>query len=214
MENIYQSIVSSFYDYQSYFELVAAVTGVAGVYFSYKRNILVYIVSFISSAIYVCLLYDWELFGDMLLNFYYLVINVIGFFAWIKHFEGDSKIHVYVTKANNHQKKISLYIFIITFVITPFIYALQKQTYIIDLPIYSFIDAFVTAISFAGAYLLIKRAIENWYLWAIADIISVPLFIYKGYNVTALQYAIFLILVYLGYKEWLRDYKQNKHYLS
>ncbi|MDE5012699.1 nicotinamide mononucleotide transporter, partial [Francisella tularensis] len=57
---IYQSIVSSFYDYQSYFELVAAASGVAGVYFSYKRNILVYLVIFISSAIYVCLLYDWK----------------------------------------------------------------------------------------------------------------------------------------------------------
>lgn len=63
-----------------------------------------------------------------------------------------------------------------------------------------------------GVYLLIKRAIESWYLWAIVDIIPIPLFIYKGYNVTALQYAIFLILVYLGYKEWLRNYNQNKHH--
>ncbi|MDE4959380.1 nicotinamide mononucleotide transporter family protein, partial [Francisella tularensis subsp. holarctica] len=85
---------------------------------------------------------------------------------------------------------VSLYIFIFTFVLTPFIYSLQKQTSIIDLPIYSFIDAFVTSISFAGVYLMIKREIESWYLWAIADIISVPLFIYIGYHVTALQYAI------------------------
>lgn len=210
MNFLYQLLIHSFSSLDAYLELVAASTGVAGVYFSYKRNILVYVVSFISSLIYVYLLYKWELFGDMLLNFYYLIMNVVGFYAWLKHFEGDSKLHVYVTKASNHQIKISLYIFIITFVITPFMYALQKQISLIDLPIYSFVDAFVTAISFSGVYLLIKRVIESWYLWAIADIVSIPLFIYKGYPITALQYAAFLLLVYLGWREWVNDYNKNK----
>ncbi|MED7789301.1 nicotinamide riboside transporter PnuC [Francisella sp. 19X1-34] len=209
MHYIYQLLVALLKDYQTSLETVAAICGVLSVYFSYKRNILVYVASFISSIIYVCLLYTWQLFGDMLLNLYYLITAIIGFYLWMRHLEGDSKVQVYVTKATKHQIKISIYIGVATLIVTPFLYALQKQVSVLNLPAYSYVDSFVTAISFAGIYLLIKRVIENWYLWALADIISVPLFIYKGYNITALQYAIFLVLVYYGWKEWLRDFKQN-----
>ena len=85
---------------------------------------------------------------------------------------------------------------------TPFLYAHQKNLSVIELPTYSYVDSFVTAVSFAGVYLMIKRCIESWYLWAIADIISIPLFLYKGYGITAIQYTVFLVLVWFGWKAW------------
>ena len=94
---------------------------------------------------------------------------------------------------------------------TPLIYAYQKGLVVTQLPLYSFVDSFVTALSFAGVYLMIKRCIESWYLWAIADIVSIPLFIYKGYGITAIQFSIFLVLVWLGWREWRYQYQtQNK----
>ncbi|MGQ4001887.1 nicotinamide riboside transporter PnuC [Francisellaceae bacterium CB299] len=205
MHHFYEWLIRPYHDYDTYMiylEIIAATTGVVSVYYSYKRNILVYIFGFISSLIYVFLLYDWELFGDMLLNSYYLLANLFGFVIWAKHLESESKIKVYIEYANKRKLKKALYIFLITMISTPFLYAHQKNLSVIELPTYSYVDSFVTAVSFAGVYLMIKRCIESWYLWAIADIISIPLFLYKGYGITAIQYTVFLVLVWLGWREW------------
>ena len=130
----------------------------------------------------------------MFLNLYYLLANLFGFIIWAKHLESKSKTKVYIEYSNKQKIKKALYIFCITILFTPLIYAYQKGLVVTQLPLYSFVDSFVTALSFAGVYLMIKRYIESWYLWAIADIVSIPLFIYKGYGITAIQFLIFFSL--------------------
>ena len=130
----------------------------------------------------------------MFLNLYYLLANLFGFIIWAKHLESKSKTKVYIEYSNKQKTKKALYIFCITILFTPLIYAYQKGLVVTQLPLYSFVDSFVTALSFAGVYLMIKRCIESWYLWAIADIVSIPLFIYKGYGITAIQFLIFFSL--------------------
>ncbi|MDE4970045.1 nicotinamide mononucleotide transporter, partial [Francisella tularensis] len=74
-----------------YLEAIAASIGMASVICAYKRSIFVYIFGFISALINVYLLYSWELFGDMNLNFYFLLANIIGYFAFYNHIEKNSK---------------------------------------------------------------------------------------------------------------------------
>ena len=66
----------------------------------------------------------------------------------------------------------------------------------------AYVDAFTTALFFVGMWLMAKRKIENWIVWIIADIISVPLYFYKGLTVSSLQFIVFTIIAILGYKEW------------
>ncbi len=60
----------------------------------------------------------------------------------------------------------------------------------------------MTGVAFSALYLEVQRSIESWYLWAIGNAVSIPLFIYKGYGITALQYCVFLVLVWFGWKAW------------
>ena len=73
-----------------------------------------------------------------------------------------------------------------------------------------FLDSITTALSLTAMLLLARRKLENWIFWIVADIIYIPLFIYKGLYITSGQYFVFLILAISGYFEWKRDIENDK----
>lgn len=82
MNYLYEWLIRPYHNYDAYMiylEAIAASIGIASVICAYKRSIFVYIFGFISALIYVYLLYSWELFGDMILNCYFLLANILGF---------------------------------------------------------------------------------------------------------------------------------------
>ena len=67
------------------------------------------------------------------------------------------------------------------------------------------LDSITTSLSLTAMLLLARRKVENWLYWIVADIIYIPLFIYKGLYVTSLQYMVFLYLAIRGYDEWKKE---------
>ena len=54
-----------------------------------------------------------------------------------------------------------------------------------------------------------KRKVENWLYWIVGDIISVPLYFYKGFTFTSLQYLIFTIIAIFGYSAWKKSLNKS-----
>jgi nicotinamide mononucleotide transporter len=73
----------------------------------------------------------------------------------------------------------------------------------------AYIDTFTTAIFFVGMWQMAKKKIENWIFWIIGDLISVPLYFYKGLTFTAIQYFVFTIIAIYGYRAWKRDLRND-----
>ncbi|APC91633.1 MULTISPECIES: nicotinamide riboside transporter PnuC [Francisella] len=214
MNYLYEWLIRPYHNYDVYMvylEAIAASIGVASVICAYKRSVFVYIFGFISALIYIYLLYSWELFGDMILNCYFLLANVAGFFVWLKHLEKNSKTIINIKRAASSEKKKALLIFILTISITPFLYAYQKDAAISNLPAYSYVDCFLTATCFTALYFQITRSINAWYLWITADTLYIPLFIYKGAGITAIQYTIFLTLVCFTLRKWQIILKEQEN---
>ena len=69
----------------------------------------------------------------------------------------------------------------------------------------AYVDTITTAIFFVGMWLMAKRKVENWIYWIVGDIISVPLYFYKGFTFTSFQYLIFTILAIYGYAAWKKN---------
>ena len=69
----------------------------------------------------------------------------------------------------------------------------------------AYIDTITTAIFFVGMWLMAKRKIENWIFWIIGDIISVPLYFYKGLTFTSFQYFGFTFIAIFGYLAWKKN---------
>ena len=51
-------------------------------------------------------------------------------------------------------------------------------------------------------WLLMRRLIEHWYFWIAADLVYVPLYVWRDLPLTAVLYAIFLLMCLRGLVEW------------
>ena len=177
-------------------ELIAIFFGLASVWFAKKDNILVFPTGLVSTSIYAYLLWQWELLGDSMINVYYFVMSLYGWYHWTRK-KGD-EVEFPISRTTNKDKIYGLFIFVSTlvFVVVVYLYFGKFTTW------YSYVDTLLTAIFFVGMWLMAKRKIENWFFWIIGDCISIPLYFAKGYTFTSLQYVIFTIIAFYGYLEW------------
>ncbi len=177
-------------------EVTAVVFGIISVLFARKNNILVYPTGLISTLIFIYILYNFKLYGEFIINIYYSVMSILGWYLWSKRTNGQEEFPISIM--NLKEYKISGLIFTVTILFIALVYHFfDKFT---DLTAY--VDAFTTALFFVGMWLMAKRKIENWIVWIVADIISVPLYYYKGLTVSSLQFIVFTIIAILGYLEW------------
>jgi nicotinamide mononucleotide transporter len=65
-----------------------------------------------------------------------------------------------------------------------------------------FWDALTTVLSLAAQYLLCRKRLENWYLWMLADVIYVPLYISRKLPLTAVLYGVLLVMCVVGWRRW------------
>lgn len=73
-----------------------------------------------------------------------------------------------------------------------------------------FWDALTTALSLAATYGQCRKLIESWYLWIAADLVYIPLYVYKSLYLTSLLYAGFLALCIVGLLNWRRDVRDDE----
>ncbi len=210
-------------------EFIAAMFGVISVFFAKKENILVFPTGIISTGLYVYLLSQWSLYGDLIINIYYTLMSIYGWYMWSKIIDDKDK-HIPISKSNNKDKLKAFGIFTFTsvFVIAVYRYynvmpnelnfgesinyAVEKITSgsLIEFrKATPFLDTFTTGAAFAAMWLMANKKLENWTFWIAVNIVSIPLYFVKGYGFTGIQYTIFLVLAIYGYIEWSKKYKKN-----
>ncbi len=214
-------------------EFIAAFFGVLSVFYAKKENILVFPTGIISTAIYVYLLSQWSLYGDLIINIYYTIMSIYGWYMWSKVID-DKQNHLPISRTTKADKTKAFGIFAFTAVFVIIVYRYynvmpnelnfsESVTYAIS-KITSgnlvefrkatpFLDTFTTGIFFAAMWLMANKKLENWSLWIAGNIVSIPLYFVKGYGFTGIQYSIFLILAFLGYKQWKKILDNKKQTL-
>ena len=177
-------------------EIVAVIFGLLSVWYAKKDNILVFPTGLVSTSIFVYLLWKWTLWGDMMINGYYFVMSIYGWYHWTRK-KGDSE-EFPISKISSSEKRIAiiLFIFTVAFVVSVYHYFDKFTTW------YAYVDTFITGIFFVGMWLMAKRKVENWIFWIIGDVISIPLYFAKGYTFTSFQYIVFTVVAIFGYLEW------------
>lgn len=199
---MFETLFSQYNEYETIdivLEIIGVLFGLASVLFAKKNNILVYPTGIISTIIFVYLLNKWGLMGDMMINIYYTTMSVYGWYLWSR--KSDDKPELPITSVTSKEIYYGVLLFILTVVFVLFVYNyFDKFT---DWTAY--VDTFTTGIFFVGMWLMAKRKLENWILWIIGDLVSIPLYFYRGYTFTSIQYAIFTIIAVYGYIEWKKN---------
>ncbi|OAB80002.1 nicotinamide riboside transporter PnuC [Cochleicola gelatinilyticus] len=184
-------------------EIVAVIFGFLSVWFSKENKIWVFPTGMISTALFVYLLLKWGLLGDMMINGYYFIMSVYGWYIWTRKVDATHVTPISTTTKKEHL--ISAGIFIATLLFVFIIYkAFDKWN-----SWTAYVDTVTTAIFFVGMWLMAKRKIENWLYWIVGDLISVPLYFYKGFTFTSFQYFIFTFIAIFGYFAWKKHLHKN-----
>lgn len=192
-------LFSQYKDYSNhhiFLEITGVLFGLISVWYAKKDNVLVFPTGIISTTIFIYLLWEWKLLGDFSINIYYSIMSIYGWYYWTRTKLGETQFPIaHITK---NEKFWSILIFVLTSIVVVLIYScFDKFT-----SWTAYIDTFTTGLFFVGMWLMAKRKIEHWLFWIVGDIISVPLYLYKGLTFTSLQYFIFTIIAFYGFIEW------------
>ncbi|MBU2950699.1 nicotinamide riboside transporter PnuC [Tamlana agarivorans] len=184
-------------------EFVGVFFGFLSVWYSKQENILVYPTGIISTAVFVYILFVYGLLGDMSINAYYFGMSIYGWYYWTRKDASNHEIPVTVTTKKEHVWSVVIFLLTILFIVILYIWNDKFNSWT------AYVDTLTTAIFFVGMWLMAKKKLENWVYWIIGDIISVPLYLYKGLVFTSFQYLIFTVIAIYGYKAWKKSLDNN-----
>ena len=206
MDQIFDFLFSQYSSYSPsfiYLELFAVIMNITSVVYAKQNNILVYPTGLIGTGIFVYILLNFSLLGDTIINAYFFSMSIYGWYFWSR-----KKDEVFINQVSTINSDEVKYLFILAISSLLFIYFVydyfdkwNNWT--------AYVDNITTAIFFVAMWLMARRKIESWIFWIIGDLITVPLYFYKGLTISSIQYIIFLILAVLGYISWKKILDKN-----
>ena len=184
-------------------EIIAVIISIIGVTLTIKRQMWCWFFNFIAFVLYAYIFYEYKLYGETILQFIFIVMNLYGFYHWRK---GKVEEHTIRIEKSNAP---TLVMQMVLASIAGLLFGLGLH-YFTDasLPI---LDAQLAAFSLLATYWTTQQYIATWVLWVIVDIVYVGMFFYKSLYLTAGLYAVFIGLAILGWKQWNAVKKQQQH---
>ncbi len=211
MNHIFEFFLDTYQGKETYIivlESIVMVAGILSVWYAKKENILVYPTGLVATIITVFLFLRDGLLGDMMMNFYWSAMSIYGWWNWSR--KKDNKKVVRISRTTTNEKWIGFGLFILTMMINYGVYRIFNY----KIEASNYVDIFTSGIFFTAMWYMALKKLENWTLWIIADIITIPLYAYRGWGMLSLQYIIFTILAIQGYLLWKKNLSSNLQTLS
>ena len=208
MNEIMDFLFSQYSTYSDTFillEITAVLMNIISVVYAKQNNILVYPTGIIGTGISVYILYNFSLLGDMIINGYFVIMSIYGWYYWSR-----KRDEVFINNISILEKKEYIQMVLLALGSIIFIYFVYVQFDKWNSWI-AYVDNITTAIFFVAMWLMAKRKIESWIFWVIGDLITVPLYFYKGLTISSIQYLIFTVIAILGYLSWKKILHKTSH---
>jgi|SRR6185503_8663893 len=184
---------------------LAVALGIAEVLLAKVNNIALYPAGIASTILAVYILLTAGLYAESLLNGYYIVMSIYGWWFWIKK---KNEPPVQITCCSRNDWLTVTGITAGSFVVLALSLARFTTS---TVPTW---DAWVSATAWAGMWLLAKRKIENWILLNVSNICAIPLLFYKKLPLFA-GLTIFLFIIGVqGYFSWRKIMNAGKAVLT
>lgn len=183
-------------------EIFAVIISVIGVALTIKRNMWCWWFNFLAFVLYAYLFYTFKLYGETILQFFFMVVNFYGFYHWLKGKQQDHDIRIEPIKTG-------------TVIWQMLLAALAGLAFGLILKFWTdaavpMLDAQLAAFSLLATYWTSRKHIATWVLWVFVDIVYVGMFIYKDLFLTAGLYAAFVGLAAFGWSQWIQVQKKQQ----
>jgi len=179
----------------NWIEILGFVTGALCVWLAVKENVWNWPIAAANAVFFFILFLEHRLYGDMALQVIFFGLAALGWYRWLRGGENHSELAV-----SNITARLAIVLSAVTVVATVLMAEYLRRVNDAA-PV---LDACTTVLSLVGQYLLTKKVIENWYVWILADVLYIYLYIQRGLLLTSVLYVIFLLMCMAGAVEWRR----------
>ena len=180
-------------------ECLAFGFGIISVIYAKRENILVYPTGITCTLITMYFMFNESLIGHMMVNLFYTLMSIYGWWNWSR--KENDVVTVKISKFGFEDlPKASLIFFFIIFIS----YFLHEY-FNTDLGTFASVDIFTSGIFVTAMWLMANKKLENWILWIIGNVITIPLYFGSDKIILSVQYIIFTILAIQGYIQWKKS---------
>lgn len=209
------SLAAYLTDTANYTEIAGTLVGILYLYWEYRADDKLWLAGIVMPAISLAVYWQSGLYADFGINVYYLLAAVYGLYAWRRSnrqtFEGSPKhdacptdrqpAHAQglpITHCTLRQTLLCIALSALCFVVIGLVLVRFTNS---DVPWW---DAFTTALSIVGMWMLARKWLEQWLAWIAVDAVSSGLYVYKGIYFYAALYGVYTIVAIFGYYAWKR----------
>lgn len=209
----------------NYIEIFGAVTGIIYVFLEIRQNLWLWPVGIITSVVYIWVFFTGKLYADMSLQGYYLVISVLGWYWWLKgsglreqgagqerrNMEsplegGQGGVKTERLKVSHLNLRTGIALATIFALLFPGMWLILDR--LTDSPVPGW-DSFITSLSIIATWMLARKIYEHWFLWIIVNTVASILFLTRGLYPTVILYLIYLVMSFIGLREWKRFFDKS-----
>jgi nicotinamide mononucleotide transporter len=177
-------------------EIIAAMLGVVNVLLVVRRSIWNYPFGIAMVSLYFFVFFDAKLYSDALLQIFFLLIQLYGWWAWTRAVQVDHGVSVAWLMAEARLRWLA------GTAVAATLWGLGMARWTDAAA--PFADAAIAGMSVAAQILQSLRRVESWLLWIAVDVLAIGLFAWRGLLVTSALYGLFLALSVAGLIEWKR----------
>ncbi len=190
----------------SSWELLAVILAMAYLLLAVRENVWCWLFAFISTAIYTVLFWDVSLLMDSALNVYYMAMAVFGWYQWTHGgaANGAQTHKLAVCIMSNRQHVLVICAVAVLSLASGYLLSEHSNA------AWPYVDSFTTWASVITTYLVTQKYLQNWLYWIVIDVVSVPLYIDRGLNLTALLFVAYIVIAVFGYFSWRAHLQQSE----
>jgi nicotinamide mononucleotide transporter len=175
-------------------ESIAVLFSILYVILVARENIWCWAAAIISVSLYIFICYEAKLYAETILQFFYLIIALIGYFFW-KEKPNKKQLNIKELSIRNHA--LILFVGIILVLILGYMLTIYTQA---KLPL---LDSFTTIFSIIATFMVINKILENWLYFIAIDLVSIYLYNSRDLQQTAMLFVLYTIIACIGYYNWI-----------
>ena len=177
-------------------EIIGTIVGLVYLWLEYRASIYLWVASIVMPAIYLFVYYDAGLYADCGINVYYLGAALYGWAVWRYGADKQGGAELLITHIPPMSVLKASAVFSVALVGIAWLLLRFTDS---DVP---WCDAFTTALSIIGMWMLARKYLEQWWVWMVVDVVCVGLYLYKELYFTAALYALYAVVALFGWMNW------------
>lgn len=192
---------------ENWVELIGAILAVAYLFLSINGNVWLWFLGFGTSSFYLIIFYQNQLYADMGLQVYYLVVSVYGWIYWIGKGNLADKPKTNIETKSLKKSDWFKTVIIIALIQVVLYWILKAVPKYLNIPeaYFPLGDAFTTSASIVATWMLARKIIDNWLIWIVVNAFSMGMYVFKEMYITSVLFLIYTSMAVVGYYKWKKE---------